>query len=245
MKKLILTFSVVVLGLASSAAFASEDLILEIAWFKLNPGVEDSRVVSGAQHVQDHFLPRFDGRIYRELLAEENGGYWIDSIHWRSVADFQKAAAEILEDPAGAPLMELIDLSSMAWFHAEQVRHWRASDVPNGAGFTELQVFRLVGPGSEIEFMTPTNADEFLEAAQSIQALLGSQRGFADRELFLTQDGWWLDLVHWDSKEDAEAAGQSVMAEMANPESPAFLFAIKIDPKSLRTFRMNQRLVWQ
>ncbi|WP_298257982.1 hypothetical protein [uncultured Litoreibacter sp.] len=244
MRHKLLTAAALAFTLSSQTVFAEDTTILEIAWFKLLPGTQETRFIEGAQHVQDKFLPRFDGRIYRELLSQEGGDYWIDSIHWRSVGDFEKAAAEILTDPDGAPIMELIDPSTMAWFHADRVRHWQGGDVPQGDGYTELQVFRLVAPGSEIEFLTPTTDVEFLASAEAIQEQLAAQSGFVDRELFRTTDGWWLDLVHWHSHEAAEAAKAVVMADMADMQSAAMGFVSKIDPKSLKTFGMNQKRVW-
>ena len=226
------------------SAQAETTPILEIAWFKLQPGVGDAQFVDGAQHVQDHFLPRFDGRIYRELLSQNDGDYWIDTIHWQSVGDFQKAAEEILTDADGAAIMNLIDPSTMAWFHADQVRHWQADDVRQGDGYTEIQVFRLVAPGSEIEFQVPTTDEEFLLAADAIQETLLEQAGFVDRALFQTVDGWWVDLIHWDSKNSADAANSTLMADVADMDSVVAQFIFKIDPKSLKTFGMNQERVW-
>lgn len=234
----------VALTLSSQVALSEDSTILEIAWFKLLPEIEDAQFVEGAQHVQDHFLPRFDGRIYRELLRSDDGDYWIDSIHWRSVGDFQKAAAEIVTDPDGAAIMSLIDPSTIVWFHADRKRHWKTADVPQGNGYTEVQFFRLVAPGSEIEFLVPTTDEEFLTAADAIQLELANQPGFADREIFRTTDGWWLDLIHWQSRDAAEAAMANVMADKADPDSAAMGFVSKIDPKSLKTFKMNQSRVW-
>lgn len=242
-------FSLTALTFSAVASFgapvqADEANVFEIAWFKLVPGATEQQILDGAQHVQDHFLPRFDGRVTRELMAQEGGDYWIDTIHWRSVGDFQKAAAEILTDEDGAAIMSLIDVSSMAWFHADKVQEWKAAEMPQGDGFTELRVFRLVAPGSEIEFMMPTTDEAFLEAASAIQPLLADQPGFADRTLFRTTDGWWLDLVHWSDKEAAEAAEASVMAQIGVDGSPVMPFLMQIDPKSLKTFKMNQKKVW-
>lgn len=233
----------VALSMFGIPAAAEDTTVFEIAWFKLKPGTENSTMLKAAQHVQDHFLPKFDGRIYRELMQQDGGEYWIDSIHWRALGDFEKAAAEILTDPNGAPIMELIDLSSMAWFHADRVRKWEG-DVPQGDGFTEIQFFRLVAPGSEIEFLVPATDEEFLSAAEAIQEKLSNQPGFADRELFRTTDGWWLDLIHWQSREAADTARAAIMADMADPASAAMSFVSKIDPKSLKTFNMNQKKVW-
>ncbi|WP_298290632.1 hypothetical protein [uncultured Litoreibacter sp.] len=243
MKKMLTGVALAAVLLAQSVQ-AEESKILEIAWFKLLPGASETQFLDGAQHVQDHFLPRFDGRIYRELMSEHEGGYWIDSIHWRSVGDFEKAAAEILTDPDGAAIMDLIDPSTMAWFHADRVRHWNVAEVPKGDGYTEIQVFRLVAPGSEIEFLFPTTVEEFLVSAEAIQADLASKQGFLDRELFKTTDGWWVDLIHWESKDAADAAMGTIMADLADMESAAMGFISKIDPKSLKSFSMNQERFW-
>ena len=242
MIKTLVTAAAMILG--AQTACSENAPILEIAWFKLHPGTEAASMLDGAQHVQDHFLSRFDGRIYRELMVESGGDYWIDSIRWNSVGDFAKAAAEILTDPDGAPIMELIDPATMAWFHADRVRHWRKSDIPRGDGYTEIQVFRLAAPGSELEFLMPTTDEAFLAAAEALQPSVEAQPGFADRELFRTADGWWIDLIHWQSGRHAEAARNGLMADMADPNSTAMQFLLQIDPKSLKTFGMNQQRVW-
>ncbi|MCZ4279586.1 hypothetical protein O4H49_02275 [Kiloniella laminariae] len=231
-------------SLSNQAVLAEDSMILEIAWFKLLPGVEEARFVEGAQHVQDHFLRRFSGRIYRELLRSDDDDQWIDSIHWRSVGDFEKAAAEILTDPDGAAIMSLIDPSTIVWFHADRKRHWKTASIPQGSGYTEIQFFRLVAPGSEIEYLVPTTDEEFLAAAEAIQQQMANQPGFSDREIFRTTDGWWLDLIHWQSKEAAESAMAKVMTEVTNPESVVTSFVSKIDPKSRKSFKMNQGRVW-
>ncbi len=244
MIKSLISAGAIAAGISTGAMAGEDGTILEIAWFKLVPGTEAAQMIDGAQHVQDHFLPRFDGRIFRELLAEDDGDFWIDSIHWRSVGDFSKAAAEIMTDPDGAPIMELIDPSSLAWFHADLVQHWKWSEMPNGDGFTELKFFRLVAPGSEVEFLTPTTDDQFLKAAHTIQPTIEMQDGFVDRELFRTEDGWWIDLLRWTTKEAADNASLAIHEQMGVEGSPASAFAVQIDPKSLKVFSMNQVRVW-
>lgn len=244
MSKTLTTAGSSALASAASAFNASDGVVLEIAYFELHPGTAEQRILAAAQHVQDRFLPRFDGRIYRELMREDGGDYWIDSIHWETLGQFSKAASEILSDPDGAPLLELIDPSSLAWFHAHRVTHWPAGDFPRGPGFTEIRLFRGVGAGGEIELLTPTTDADLLAAARAVQPAVARQPGFVDRELFRTEDGWWLDLVHWASKEVADASAQAMMAELTVANSSLIDYSKCVDPKSLKTFRMQQMRVW-
>lgn len=244
MMKSILAVGTVAAGLLGAAAQAGDSLVLEIAIFKLVPGTRDATMLDVSQQIQDRFLPRYDGRIYRELMKDEDSGYWIDSIHWESLGDFAKAAAGIYSDPEAAPLMRIIDPATTAWFHADRVVRWRARDVPDDSGFTELHLFRLVGEGAEVEFREPVTDAEFLRAAGAAQPFIAAQPGFADRELFHTEDGWWVDLIHWNSREAADAAASARAIEMADPGSAVADLAVKLDPKSVKIYRMQQQRVW-
>lgn len=232
-------------GTAPLLAETDDSMVLEMAYFKLRPGVTDHQVLTSAQKIQDDFLPKYDGRIYREFVKGDDG-LWIDSIHWRSIGDFRKAAKDVLTDPTAAPMMELLDMSSMAWFHGFLKKSWSAEVlVPDGKGFTEYSLFRLVEAGNEEEGLMPTTEEEFLAAADGIQKFVEAQDGFVTRELFQTKDNWWVDLVHWNSRADFEKASQAFNNNVATGDEAAMSFIYKIDPKSLKMFKMDQMQVWQ
>jgi heme-degrading monooxygenase HmoA len=47
---------------------------------------------------------------------------------------------------------------------------------------------------------------DMLRASDSVMEFLGQSPGFIRRELFKTGENQWLDLVYWNSREEAEAA---------------------------------------
>ena len=62
----------------------------------------------------------------------------------------------------------------------------------------EVSQFRLV-PG--------TDEEAFLDAAEASQSgFLGEQKGFIGRDLLRTDDGSWMDIVRFESGEEAQAA---------------------------------------
>ena len=194
------------------------ELVYEIAFFNLHGDATDEDAVDAAEKLQRDFLSKFNGIMYRELMKGQDG-LWFDTVHWQSLGDFRKAAQEVLSDPAAAPLMQLVDFSSMAWFHAFQTRHWAKGRVPQGTGFTELNLFRLVGEGAEEEGLVPATEGGFLDSAEQSQRVIEQQEGFVDREIFKTKDDWWLDLGHWETKQAAESARQ-FMTKAASAEEP-------------------------
>ena len=64
----------------------------------------------------------------------------------------------------------------------------------------EISRFKLV-PG--------TDERAFLDAAEQTQSgFLAKQEGFISRELLRAEDGWWMDIVRFESVSAAQAAFQ-------------------------------------
>lgn len=69
---------------------------------------------------------------------------------------------------------------------------------------------------------------EFLAASKvTHDKYLSKCKGFVSRELLKTEDGTWLDVVHFETMKDAEASAKGFLG---NPETKAFEDAI--DPAS-------------
>ncbi|GIK63881.1 MAG: hypothetical protein BroJett018_16750 [Chloroflexota bacterium] len=51
-----------------------------------------------------------------------------------------------------------------------------------------------------------------IEGTQSIQMWLAQQPGYIRRELLMTHEGQWADLVYWNSYEEAMVAGEKFMS---------------------------------
>ena len=62
-------------------------------------------------------------------------------------------------------------------------------------------------------FRLNTDADEaaFLKDAQATFDLLAGYDGYIERELTVTEDGLWIDIVTWESMETAHTAAENIM----------------------------------
>lgn len=78
------------------------------------------------------------------------------------------------------------------------------------------------------------NREQMLEAARSIDPVLEDMPGFVSREILHTHDERWIDLVRWNSLEQAQDAASKVMAlpkclaffELIDKESMQFMHAV-------------------
>lgn len=101
-----------------------KNLIVEIAQFKLATGIDEQGFLKEAEAVQEDFLKKQRGYIDRELLKDE-GGQWVDIVHWKTMEEAQKAAEAIMKDPAALGFIQKIDPSSVKMFHLRQVKTWK------------------------------------------------------------------------------------------------------------------------
>ncbi len=77
--------------------------------------------------------------------------------------------------------------------------------------------------------------ETLIEGTQSIQMWLAQQPGYIRRELLMTNEGQWADLVYWNSYEEAMVAGEKFMAlpEAASLESV-------MDETTIQMFHFHQ-----
>jgi hypothetical protein len=85
---------------------------------------------------------------------------------------------------------------------------------------TELVLFRL---------KDDVNEAEFLQDAQATFDLLKSYEGYIHRELSVTEDGLWLDVVTWKDMQSAMTASEDFMT---NPVGKKF--EVHIHPESVQ-----------
>ncbi len=84
----------------------------------------------------------------------------------------------------------------------------------------EIGIFRLKDGVSR---------EEFLKVAAQTQPVIEAFAGYISRELSEGENGEWVDLVHWESMEQAHAAGETAMQDPAL--APLFQ---AIDPQSVQ-----------
>lgn len=76
--------------------------------------------------------------------------------------------------------------------------------------------------------------EDYLEAAAAVEADLRRMPGFRGRKLLAGEDGLWVDLVEWDSMDEALAAAQ------AFTNIPSALPMIEmLDPDTIRMYHLE------
>ncbi len=78
------------------------------------------------------------------------------------------------------------------------------------------------------------------EAAQTVQTWLAEQPGYIRRELLMTNEGQWGDLVYWNSFEEAMAAGAKFMTL---PE--AAVFGSVMEETTIQMFHFHQVVAFE
>ena len=97
----------------------------------------------------------------------------------------------------------------------------------------EITQFKLVEGVSE---------EAFLQDAENVQkGFLEKQAGYAGtRQLLKSQEGEWVDIVHWESLEDAQKAQEAAMGS----ETCMPMFH-KIDLNSIKMLHLEQIKTWK
>ncbi len=76
---------------------------------------------------------------------------------------------------------------------------------------------------------------EVLAASQEAHdGFLAKQRGYVSRELLKSSEGAWVDIVHWETMEDAQAAMDSFMGHPSTKK-----FGEVIDPSSIKMMHLK------
>ncbi|MBI5358293.1 hypothetical protein HZB69_01535 [Candidatus Amesbacteria bacterium] len=95
----------------------------------------------------------------------------------------------------------------------------------------EIAQFKLAAGVSE---------EEFLKEAEAVQEnFLEKQSGYIDRELLKDKDSQWVDILHWNSMEEAQKAAEVMMSDPATQG-----FMQKIDPSSVKMLHLTQIKSW-
>lgn len=91
---------------------------LEVVLFRAKAGVSDAQVLHSSAQIQ-RWLENAQGYLKREV-SKGDDGQWVDIVHWRSLAEAQQAAQQLMADPAAADLMSFIDPENVTLLHVEQ-----------------------------------------------------------------------------------------------------------------------------
>lgn len=84
-----------------------------------------------------------------------------------------------------------------------------------------------------------TNETAFLAAAEAVTPALRAMSGFIDRTLLKTENGQWLDMMHWQSREAAANAAEIFPTlECAKP------FGAMLDWNSVTMLHLDPIRAW-
>ena len=80
------------------------------------------------------------------------------------------------------------------------------------------------------------SAVDVLAASAETQEWLGQMPGYLQRELSQNDDGLWIDIVHWRSFSEAQAAAQEIMQQ---PYAANFM--TMLDPEQLAMYHLERK----
>ncbi|GAB4508785.1 MAG: hypothetical protein OHK0046_02280 [Anaerolineae bacterium] len=92
---------------------------------------------------------------------------------------------------------------------------------------TEVVLFRILP-----EF----SPEEFLAAAADMQPVVSAMPGFIDRELLHNEEGQWIDIVHWNTLEEAHQAAHTL-----ETAASAGRFMQMIDVQTINMMHLHPR----
>lgn len=115
MRKLIsgVLLSSAILGAGASSTYADTTRpVIEVATFKLKPGVSYQEFAPIDQAVKDQHVSKQAGYLSRESGAGENGE-WGVIVHWQSAADADASMKSFMSAKAAQSFMLKVDASTM------------------------------------------------------------------------------------------------------------------------------------
>lgn len=93
--------------------------VIEVALFRLAAGADSESFVAAAATAGE-WLRRQAGFVRREL-GQEDGGQWVDLVHWTTLDAAQDAANRISSAAEPRPMMGMIDPESVRLLHPRVV----------------------------------------------------------------------------------------------------------------------------
>jgi heme-degrading monooxygenase HmoA len=175
-------------------------------------------------------LHRMPGFQKRALYAGQ-GGLWADHVWWESLSSAFRAYEEFQGLESGVEMESLLDPQTVEMYHLEVVYQDRPEQMaqPGQADRTrpvvELVIARLVEGVSQ---------QDYTNAAAALELDLRNLPGYLSRQLAFEPRGLWVDIVYWNSLEQAMAVAQAFRRlESARPVEAM------LDPASVRIYHLE------
>ena len=94
--------------------------VLELVVFSLRPGASRDELLPTVDAVSA-WIAEQPGFVSRSLVADREGGRWIDVVWWESMEEAEEAAQRAMSSDSCAPMFGLIDMESTLMVHGERV----------------------------------------------------------------------------------------------------------------------------
>lgn len=99
---------------------------------------------------------------------------------------------------------------------------------------------KLIVEIAQFKLASGVTDEEFIKEAEDVQKnFLEKQSGYVDRELLKAKDGQWIDILHWDSRQEAQKAAEMMIKE---PTTQGFMK--RIDSLSVKMLHLEQVITW-
>lgn len=93
---------------------------------------------------------------------------------------------------------------------------------------------------SQFKLAKGVTKEDFLREANLVQEkFLERQQGYINRELLKDEEGQWMDILHWESLNDALKASETLLKE---PSAQSFIE--KMNPTSVKIFHLTHVKIW-
>lgn len=106
-----------------------DDAVVELASFRVAPGVTEADVLNASDVIQHEFLRHQPGFLRRDLLRAGDGGHWVDLVEWKDHDSFAAAMAAFPTSQACQAYFRLMADDSDAgtgMLHLRRVRRYQS-----------------------------------------------------------------------------------------------------------------------
>lgn len=100
----------------------NENITVEIVQFTSKEGIDEKAFLQASDAMMMD-LKKQDGFIDRELLKSEDN-QWVDVVHWKSLANAELAAKNVMNSPTCLEFFQMMDQDSVKMMHFERIRRY-------------------------------------------------------------------------------------------------------------------------
>ena len=183
----------------TNTTIPTTQLSIEVVRYALNNGISTDSYKESSNQLNNELQP-VDGFFKRDVYFNEEQRLWLDIVLWESV-DVAKAAEEhLMKNGKAKSFFNAINPLTVKMNHFTPVLECGEKSQNS---VIELVIF---------EIDTTFSEDKIMAKSERIHPTLQSFDGFQKRIMGKSADGKWMDLVYWDSLEQAQQASEKVMS---------------------------------